>query len=174
MWGEAPFLGKFIEEENSYEEMTLQATGKGTGRLNAVITVNMGASPDTLASFLTKTKDRLDCGVHGLAPTPLASPGPSTRSAEPAGSPSLLLSSQPVLHPSSYSQLIQCKGFLCPMPEYLAFSLGRSLPGTLQRLHFNHRCSLGCSEPQKNREMVRDERALHFPLCYLLLRQLKL
>lgn len=59
MWGEAPFLGKFIEEENSYEEMTLQATGKGTGRLNAVITVNMGASPDTLASFLTKTKDRL-------------------------------------------------------------------------------------------------------------------
>lgn len=46
MWGEAPFLGKFIEE-NSYEEMTLRATGKGTGRLNAVITVNMGASPDT-------------------------------------------------------------------------------------------------------------------------------
>lgn len=68
MWGEAPFLGKFIEEENSYEEMTLRASGKGTGKLNAVITVNTGASPDTLALFLTKTKDRLDCGARGLAP----------------------------------------------------------------------------------------------------------
>lgn len=101
MWGEAPFLGKFIEEENSYEEMTASKR-KRDRQVTCCYHGKHGPSPDTLAWFLTKTKDGLDCGAWaGSRPWPAR---PSTPSAEPqAVPPASCLPSPPCTHPPKLS-----------------------------------------------------------------------